>query len=345
MGEAADDMIEAGMAAGEWYGPTDARGFPLRHKRKAGSMAKKGAAEEVPKTKVKMERAGGNEGREVEDVETDIVPAVSAEMFLLMEKRDEAAITAYMSGLDPLKFVYQFKDKETGKVTTGMSWRGTLEASRIYEGLDSSEIIRWVEDEKGLEVAVAAVDRKTHSKRLGVGYQEKMMRLKSGGVMADPFYRQKALSKAQRNALRELLPQEFLIDFMEKYLRAKGLGLQDEKRPEEAQRNRQQSRGGRSGGSAGSRGGGATKTAEKKEQPNDKKIAADIVATAEAMAKAAKIPAERMNALRSGLNITDALLETVDGATVYWDATQDEAKAKGLDVAGFLKNYRQGSLM
>ena len=63
---------------------------------------------------------------------------------------------------------------------------------------------------------VEAIDTQTNSSRIGVASQGKMMTTKQGGLR-DSFAVQKALSKAQRNAIKQLLPQTMLKEWIQKH--------------------------------------------------------------------------------------------------------------------------------
>lgn len=63
---------------------------------------------------------------------------------------------------------------------------------------------------------VEALDTQTNSSRIGVSSQPKMFRTKQG-LIRDPFATQKALSKAQRNAIKQLLPQTMLKEWIQRH--------------------------------------------------------------------------------------------------------------------------------
>ena len=104
-----------------------------------------------------------------------------------------------------------------GKKVTGLSWLGVQEASRALGGIDI-EIMERKEGEaktesldwKWIEFVVKAKDVNTDSARLGIKRQYNKGRRRDGKIYDIPFYTEIALSKAQRNAIRSLLPQTLI---------------------------------------------------------------------------------------------------------------------------------------
>lgn len=178
---------------------------------------------EVPKAP-SMEKPG-------ETPETVTGPEISADVYWLMEKRDEAQIIADLEGRYIEEFVYEFcrqhKPSPDGSlscncktafpknIVTGLSWTGIQEASRAYGGIKVVDTdIKETDDY--IQITVTALDTKTNSSRLAIKRQPKMM--KSGpGYIADKFCIEKAVGKAQRNAIKPLLPQTLLKQWIEWY--------------------------------------------------------------------------------------------------------------------------------
>ncbi len=143
-------------------------------------------------------------------------PVHDAEVFLVMEKRDEAQIVAALEGRYIEEFVYEFM--QGGKKVVGLSWIGIQEASREYGGIQCP-VDKMILEESDTEISVTleAYDIKTGSIRIGHSTQPKKMRLTSGKYIDDAFAKQKAISKGQRNAIRPLLPQTLLKQWIEKH--------------------------------------------------------------------------------------------------------------------------------
>lgn len=151
-----------------------------------------------------------------------IVPTNEAEVYQLMERRDEEQIVASLEGKYLDEFVYSFQ--QGGKVVEGLSWVGIQEAARAYGGVQCPiEKMKVEETEKDIIVYIEAIDVQTNSSAIGVSSQSRMMRTFKG-VMEDAFARQKAVAKAQRNAKKQLLPQALLRQWIEKHRIAKSGG-------------------------------------------------------------------------------------------------------------------------
>ena len=102
-------------------------------------------------------------------------------------------------------------------LVVGISWFGIQEASRTYGRIQvpiEKAKARDTGDE--IEFMVEAVDTQTNSSRIGISSQSKMMRTQQGAVR-DAFATQKALSKAQRNAIKQLLPQTMLKEWIQRH--------------------------------------------------------------------------------------------------------------------------------
>jgi len=119
--------------------------------------------------------------------------------FQIMEHKDETQILAELQGSFLKKFVYSFK---VGKrAVTGISWAGIKEIAYRLKGIDT-EIQKFEETETHYIFIVKATNKDVGS-RLGVSNQPKM----DGKGNPDQFALQKALSKAQRNAIRGVIPE------------------------------------------------------------------------------------------------------------------------------------------
>jgi hypothetical protein len=105
-------------------------------------------------------------------------------------------------------------------VVVGLSWVGVQEASREYKGImvPVEKVIKKETDEV-IEVMCEAIDTKTGSSRIGIACASKKLRLRTGQVMDDEFATAKAVAKAQRNAIRPLLPVTLIKAWIEAKLK------------------------------------------------------------------------------------------------------------------------------
>ena len=139
-----------------------------------------------------------------------------------MDIIDESQIVNEIEGRIPEsaeKMVYSFPDKQTGREVVGLSWRGTKEAWRefnkrklaqisitdkalISQGQSNGELGNFV------DILVYAYDGKRKIGSWGASRGWEKQRKKDGSIIDDKFPSAKAISKAQRNAINNLLPAE-----------------------------------------------------------------------------------------------------------------------------------------
>ena len=138
--------------------------------------------------------------------------------FGLMERRDEDQILAELRGHYLEEFVYSFE--AGGRRVIGLSWAGVKECAYRLGGInvESCEVL---ELEDAWRVVAKAVNKVDGSSRWGACQQPKKMRYRDGAEVVDEFALQKAVSKAQRNAIRALLPEIFIKTFIDRYLEEK----------------------------------------------------------------------------------------------------------------------------
>lgn len=131
-------------------------------------------------------------------------------------ERDDDLIVAELEGRYIEEFVYSFQ--QAGKTVTGLSWKGVQEAAREMGGIQvPMEKMKITETDTQVSVLVEAFDSNRDSSRLGFASQPKEMSVK-GVLVPDPFCYQKAISKAQRNAMIQLIPQLAIKAWIEKRL-------------------------------------------------------------------------------------------------------------------------------
>ena len=141
----------------------------------------------------------------------EIVPR--SEDFREMDARDEEQILLALKGTFLKEFVYKFP--MGGRTVTGISWSGIKEIAYRLEGIDT-EIENQSETDEAFTFIVKATNKNINSSRLGVGVQTKLMK-RGGKNVTDPFAIQKALSKAQRNAIRGVIPEATIKTYIEMF--------------------------------------------------------------------------------------------------------------------------------
>ena len=138
--------------------------------------------------------------------------------FLKFEQRDETMIMREMRGGMLQEFIYRFK--ESGREVVGLSWAGVKECARRMGGIEvlDADIS---ENEQEIRVVVRAKDNLSGAIMIGVSAQEKIITMRSGQQYPDKFALQKAVSKAQRNAIRCLIPEALITEMIKKFMEVK----------------------------------------------------------------------------------------------------------------------------
>jgi hypothetical protein len=137
----------------------------------------------------------------------------SPEEYELLDRRDEEQILAEIKGNIITKMFYSFP--LDGRMVTGISWVGTKEIARQYGGIDI-KYVRVDETEDSFIAVMKATDTRRGTSLLGTATQPKIMSNR-GGEKPDRFAYTKAVSKAQRNAIRAIIPERFLVEMYEQF--------------------------------------------------------------------------------------------------------------------------------
>ncbi|RKU27610.1 hypothetical protein C6499_11400 [Candidatus Poribacteria bacterium] len=146
-----------------------------------------------------------------EEKKEEMVP-VTAE-YEVVDQVDDQAIIELMTGQTIQDYVYSFK--QGGRTVEGLTLAGINEAANRRGGIQVEEI-EYEELENSWIATAKAVDTITGSSRYGAYEQPKM----SGG-RSDPFAFTKAIHKAQRNAIKQLIPVPVIREVLNFYLHRK----------------------------------------------------------------------------------------------------------------------------
>lgn len=143
-----------------------------------------------------------------EEKNNEMVP-VTAE-YEVVDQVDDQAIIELMTGQTIQDYVYSFK--QGGRTVEGLTLAGINEAANRRGGIQVEEVT--YEEREHSWIAVAkATDTITGSSRYGAYEQAKMM-----GTRPDPFAFTKAIHKAQRNAIKQLIPVPVIREVLNFYL-------------------------------------------------------------------------------------------------------------------------------
>ena len=207
----------------KYYLPTASGGFVWVPKASKEQIREAGYTEELLLEEMRRhgQGTGQEKGTEVvekkEEKSTAVVPA-EQEPFLSMDKRDEEQILAELRGEVIEEYVYSYSQGGIEKVR--LSWAG-IKAVAQKMGNISIEEIKIQETDTAYRVLAKARDVIKNITMFGVSEAAKTQTLRDGRVVPDPFALQKAVSKAQRNAIRALIP-ETVIQAMIAELKRKG---------------------------------------------------------------------------------------------------------------------------
>ncbi len=140
-----------------------------------------------------------------------------AEIFTDLDRLDDDQIVAELKGGVIEEYVYQFP--VGGQQIVGLSWVGAREAARHYRGIHAGEP-KIAQDDESFTIMVQMTDTMRDLSLWGAATVPKKMKTKNGEVV-DGFAFNKALSKAQRNALVAVLPTAVIVKTIQAFLDAK----------------------------------------------------------------------------------------------------------------------------
>ena len=142
-----------------------------------------------------------------EDTKNELVPVADYEV---LDQVDDQAIVEMMTGQSIQDYVYSFK--QGGKTVEGLTLAGINEAANRRGGIQVDDV-QYEEREHSWLATAKATDTVTGSSRYGAYEQPKRM-----GNRDDPHAFTKAIHKAQRNAVKQLLPVTVIKDVLNFYL-------------------------------------------------------------------------------------------------------------------------------
>ena len=129
----------------------------------------------------------------------------------VLDKIDDDAIIDIMTGQAIQDYVYSFK--QGGKTVEGLTLAGVNEAANRHGGM-CVEDVTYEEKDNSWIVVAKACDTISGNSRYGAYEQAKRM-----GNREDPHAFTKAIHKAQRNAIKQLLPVAVIKNVLNFYLR------------------------------------------------------------------------------------------------------------------------------
>jgi hypothetical protein len=126
-----------------------------------------------------------------------------------LEERDEAAMIADLQGRAIDKLFYEINLR--GQLQVTLSWPG-VKYFTLGQGHISIEQVQLSETPEKYRAIAWALDKQRDVRVMGAAEQSKLMSLKDGTKVPDEFALPKVVSKAQRNALRSLIPETLIAE-------------------------------------------------------------------------------------------------------------------------------------
>lgn len=150
------------------------------------------------------------------------------ELFVDFERRDDQAIMDELQGAVVAEYVYSFDSG--GKRVMGLSLPGVMAVAQRMGGITCGQPI-WSVTDADITCDISATDHKVGLTVWGTAsapFEEYGKR--------DKFARAKALSKAQRNAIRKVIPETVATQMLAAFLSEKRGGKQQRQQPQQPPR-------------------------------------------------------------------------------------------------------------
>lgn len=164
------------------------------------------------------------------DLQRDMQAGDDSARFKWMEMLDDQQIVDYLEGRLVEELFYEFE--VGGRPVIGISFAGTIEAAKTVSaqkmksggGIEVLPDVRVEEIDDGAKYAayVRAIDKGINFVVMGYADQDKLRYNKMKRKLEiDPFARRSVVSKAQRNALRHLIPEQEILAMYREWKRRK----------------------------------------------------------------------------------------------------------------------------
>lgn len=175
---------------------------------------------------------------QVIDVEGRLSPArnLAPDVFIEFDRADDDQIMSEIRGGVIEAYVYEFK--QSGQTVTGLSLVGVMAVAQHMGGITCGQPV-WSSDDAEINCDISATDHKNGLTVWGTATEARTMQTRDGGRV-DKFARGKALSKAQRNAIRKLIPEQIAVEMLRRFVSGERPGRGNVPRQQPAQQQRPQ---------------------------------------------------------------------------------------------------------
>ena len=158
---------------------------------------------------------------------SELAPTTTEE-YELMDQLDVQQILAEMKGDVLSEYIYAFCRVHKGKkvsecgckgknVVVGISWAGIKAIVHQLKNIDT-ELVRIEEDENEFRAIVKVTHKDRNISVYGASQQPRFSSRGEGRPTRDDFALAKVVSKAQRNAWRNLIPETVISELVKKHL-------------------------------------------------------------------------------------------------------------------------------
>ena len=144
---------------------------------------------------------------------TEVPAGEGQALALAIEAKDDEQITKELSGEFKAEVLrqYFYEFDQAGRKVVGLSYRGVKQIARRQGHIEVREL-ELKETEKAWIATCRALDKARDLLVYGAAFQPKELELRGGAKVPDPFSLTKAVSKAQRNALRCLISEAIVTE-------------------------------------------------------------------------------------------------------------------------------------
>lgn len=145
-----------------------------------------------------------------------LVPArnLSSDLFVQFDRADEDQIVAELMGGVVEEYAYQFS--QGGQTVTGLSLAGVMAVAQNMGGIVCGEP-KWEVSDEEYYCEISATDHHRGLTVWGNAIQPRYQQTRNGAKL-DQFARMKALSKAQRNAIRKVIPETVATEMIKQVI-------------------------------------------------------------------------------------------------------------------------------
>lgn len=156
----------------------------------------------------------------LENFQTFAAPtAENHEATTQIERLDEHQILESLKGRSVDKLFHEFEVRGTKVVA--LSWAGVKYFALQLKNITVEEV-KLTESDEAYRAIAWAKDLTRNVRIMGAAEQSRRMKLRDGSLVPDEFALAKVISKSQRNALRNLIPETIIAEAYQTWKKSTG---------------------------------------------------------------------------------------------------------------------------